>query len=263
LVVPTGIEPVTYTMSRCRATTTLRNCYKYDMTYINQPLNPVKAYWLREEIPIADELLSLAPALTKEFLDYHNDFIEGDFTKCNTYVNPTFDTRVIQSRADAWKVDGLKYTHKSANISQLSFQDPRNRKRFPTAVALTEKYGDDCPISTYSIIESNSIIERHTGIENRDNEYIRIHIPLIVPEGDIFFECEGVEIDWSDIWAFDNQLVHSAHNYTPYRRLIYLIDIRRSFLGLEVGEKYNPGRQYRVPPFTRGLLPKVLHSHQK
>ncbi len=222
---------------------------------------PAKAYWLREEIPIADELLSLAPALTKEFLDYHEDFINGNFAKCKTYVNPTFDPSVVQSRADAWKTDGIKYTYKEANIHR--FEKLKKWLRFPTAIALTEKYGNDCPISTYSIIESNAVIERHTGIENRDNEFIRIHIPLIIPDGDIFFECEGAEIDWTDIWGFDNQLVHSAHNYTPHRRLIYLIDIRRSVLGIENGEKYDPRRQYQVPKFERGAIPKVLHSHQK
>ncbi len=224
---------------------------------------PAKAYWLREEIPIAEELLSLAPALTKEFLDYHNDFIDGDFKKGNSYVNPVFDNRVLQTRADAWKADALKYTYVQGKVFQRQLNRPEVRNRFPTATALTEKYGEDCPISTYSIIESNAVIQRHTGIENRDNEFIRIHIPLIVPEGDIFFECEGAEIDWTDIWAFDNQLIHSAHNYTPHRRLVYLIDIRRSLLGLEVGEKYDSRRQYLVPPFTRGALPKVLHSHQR
>lgn len=231
------------------------------MKHSNFP--PVKAYWLREEIPIADELLSLAPALTKEFLDYHTDFIEGEFVKCKTYVSPFFDPKRVQSRVDAWKTDSLKYTYKSKNIESKLFKNPDIRKRFPTAVSLTEKYGKDCPISTYSILESNCIIHRHTGIENRDNEFLRIHIPLIVPEGDIFFECEGVEIDWTDIWAFDNQLVHSAHNYTPHRRLVYLIDIRRSVLGIPNGEKYNPMRQGLMPPFVRGALPKMLHSHQK
>lgn len=229
----------------------------------NEPYvwHPVKAYWLREEIPIADELMSLAPALTKEFLNYHNDFVDGNFAKCKTYVNPAFDSRVVQSRADAWKTDGIKYTYKDANIHKLHASI--KKFVFPTAVSLTEKYGDNCPISTYSIIESNAVINRHTGMENRDNEFIRIHIPLIVPEGDIFFECEGAEIDWSDIWAFDNQLVHSAHNYSPYRRLVYLIDIRRTFLGLEVGEKFDPRRQLCVPNFVRGAIPKVLHSHQR
>lgn len=238
---------------------------KHQQTELAKPYDwhPVKAYWLREEIAIADELMALVPQLTQEFLDYHDDFMLGDFTRCKTYVNPVFDTRVVQSRADAWKTQGIKYSNPRAKQFSRELDQPETRQNFPTAVALTEKYGDDCPISCYSIIESNAVIERHTGIENRDNEFIRIHIPLIIPEGDIFFECEGVEIDWTDLWAFDNQLVHSAHNTSPHRRLIYLIDVRRSTLGLSVGEKYDPRRQLCVPEFVRGALPKMLHQHQR
>jgi len=226
---------------------------------------PIKQYWLREEIPIADELLSLAPALTKEFLDYHTDFIDGDFAKGepikNDYWQPDADMR---NKVDAWKTDPLKYTHPDENVLDIRYNTyPKLKERFPTAVALTEKYGEDCPISLYSILEAESIIKRHTGMENRDNEFLRIHIPLIVPPGDIFFESEGVEIDWSDIWAFDNQLVHSAHNYTPYRRLVYLIDIRRTRLGMEPGPKYNKYRQHFQPEFVRGAKPKVLHTCQQ
>jgi hypothetical protein len=233
---------------------------------ITQTFPPAKAYWLREEIPIADKLLSLAPALTREFLAYHTDFIDGDFKRGTPYSNADWGTPddAVKSSADAWKTDGLKYTYKDKNVFVDKYKWlPQLRERYPTAVALTEEYGDDCPISAYSILESNSVIKRHTGMENRDNEFIRIHIPLIVPPGDIYFECEGVEIDWSDIWAFDNQLVHSAHNPTPHRRLVYLIDIRRSRLGLEVGEKYSEARQNAQPPFVRGAKPKVLHTCQR
>lgn len=222
----------------------------------------MKQYWLREEISIADELLALAPALTKEFLDYHTDFVSGDFVKGKPYNNPTFDTTKIQSRAEAWKTEPLKYTYKEKDINVNLYADPVIKQRFPTAAALTEKYLDDCGISGFSILEKQSVIKRHTGIENRDNEFVRIHVPLIVPEGDIFFECEGIEIDWSDIWGFDNQLVHSAYNYTDYRRLVYLIDIKRTTLGIPVGEKYNREREFSMPSFTRGQLPKVYHSCQ-
>jgi len=88
---------------------------------------PVKAYWLREEIPIADELLSLAPALTKEFLAYHEDFLEGDFAKCKTYVNLAWPDPTIAAtnRPDAWKTDSIKYVHKDAGISAIKyFNDP-------------------------------------------------------------------------------------------------------------------------------------------
>lgn len=75
-----------------------------------------KSIWLRKEISIADELLSLAPKLTEEFLAYHTDFIEGNFSKGVPYINETFDTNDIKSHEHAWKIDGLKYVYKEKNI---------------------------------------------------------------------------------------------------------------------------------------------------
>jgi hypothetical protein len=221
-----------------------------------------KGIWLREEINIADELMELAPKLTEEFLAFHDDFIDGDFTKGAPYVNETFDTSLVQNRSEAWKVDSLKYTYKEKKILNEYFKTDK-RNRFPTAAYLTEKYGDDCPCSSYSILDKDSIIYRHTGIENRDNEFIRIHIPLIVPEGDIFFEVEGTEVDWQDLFGFDNQCIHSAYNHTQHRRLVYLLDIHRSVLDIPIGRPYDIHREMLAPPFVRGAKPKLLHNKQR
>lgn len=227
-------------------------------------MKPIKAFWLREEISIADELLALAPALTEEFLAYHDTFADVNApTKLTPYINPVLDVGRSLNKLDAWMTDSLKYKYPSANLDVKFFDDPEVSKRFPTATALTKKYLNDCLISSYSVITPNSIIYRHTGPENEDGKFLRIHVPLIIPEGDIFFECEGVEIDWTDIWAFDNQLLHSAHNYTNHRRLIYLIDIRRSALGIPDGSVIDLKRQIHLPPFERGKLPKILHKHQR
>ena len=225
----------------------------------------LKAYWLREEISIADELMELAPLLRDEFLAYHTEFFDLDTpTKLKPYRNAHFDTTTVMSGLEAWLTEGVKYTWRErGTFSNRHLDDPLVRENFPTACALTTKYGDDCPIAAYSCIEPGTVIQRHTGVENRDNEFIRIHIPLIIPPGDIFFECEGVEIDWEDIWAFDNQLVHSAHNYGHARRLIFMFDVRRDKIGLPTGEKYDPVRQFRADPFIRGRYPKVLHSKQR
>lgn len=226
---------------------------------------PIKAYWLREEISIADELMALAPKLTEEFLEYHHEFLDlSKPTKLKPYRNPEFDTSLVMSGLESWITEGIKYTWKEKKIFSNRFDhDPIIMKHFPTACELTRKWGDDCPISSYSCIEPGNVIERHTGVENRDNEFIRIHIPLIIPEGDIFFECEGVEIDWEDLWAFDNQLIHSAHNYSQGRRLIYMFDVRRDKIGLPIGEKYDQVRQIKADPFVRGRYPKVLHRKQR
>lgn len=261
-------------------------------------LKPVQQYWLREEIPVADELLSYVPKLVEEFLERHPTFtdptslpdenlvpynfsvsanealVKEDSVKnlANIDSNRTMGSKLsnnfrtgdylIQSKPNTWLVDNLKYTNK-IGASDDFYKHDFVRERYPTACKLVERFGDNCPIATYSVINANSIIKRHTGIENRLGEYLRIHVPLIIPEGDIFFECEGYEIDWTDIWAFDNQLIHSAHNYTIHKRLIFLIDIKRSYLGLPNGTPYDGIRINKVPKFVRGALPKVLHKHQR
>lgn len=222
-----------------------------------------KSIWLREEIPIADELLALAPKLLEEFLAYHTDFVQGDFAKGVPYQNPVFSTDPYKNRPDAWKIDPLRYTNPRHNLVIDKTKDKDVQGRFPTAAALTAKYGDACPVSGYSILEHNAVIQRHTGVENRDGLYVRIHIPLLIPPGDIFFEVEGVEIDWSDLFAFDNQFIHSAYNYTDHRRLVYLLDLHRDVLGIEPGIKTDVTRYQHVPEFVRGQLPKMLHSCQQ
>jgi hypothetical protein len=209
-----------------------------------------KKIYRREDIQIADYLMSFKETLTKEFLEYHDDFVNGEFKKgeLSKFVYPLGS---VLSNEGAWKTTKIKYHFEHI---QEDMQDEKG-KFFPTSRKLTQEFGDDCPISFYSILESRSIIHRHTGPENRDGEFIRIHIPLIVPEGRIFFEVGGEIIDWSDIFGFDNQTTHSAHNYSPYRRLVYLIDIRRSRIGLPAGRKFDRQRdELDYPPFDMASI---------
>jgi hypothetical protein len=225
-------------------------------------------FWLREDLSIADELLLLAPKLREEYLNYHKDF-NGEFSKGKFYDHKFFNINNMLNKNYAWKQEFLKYTglpHKRNSIPvemrDNYYLEKEMRERYPTAVALTEKYGEDCPISTYSVLEANTIIYRHSGAENRDSKFIRIHIPLIIPEGDCFFECEGYEIDWSDIWAFNTQRIHSAHNLTNHRRLVFIIDITRDKLGIKDSTYSIPKELMKnPPPFVRGTVPKVCRNN--
>ena len=224
----------------------------------------LKKLWLRSEITVADALMSRAADLRSEFLQRHTDFIDGAFSRGVPIELPTMpDPSALTTRMEAWKMDGLQYRWGDAGILKQRYRESKIQARYPTACALLEQFGDQCGCAGYSVLERQAVITRHTGIENRDNEYLRIHVPLIVPPGDIFFEVEGTEIDWSDIWGFDNQLVHSAHNLTDHRRLVFLIDLRRDFLGLPDQPPFDPDREHTIPPFTRGALPRQLHEHQQ
>ena len=121
-----------------------------------------------------------------------------------------------------WKVKAIKYTNPEGEV----WWGP-DRFKFPTALKLTESFGDSCPIVTYSLLEANSSIKRHIGIENHQSKYARCHIPLIVPEGDIGLEVEDEVVRWDNCFAFNNQKQHSAWNRTDYRRLVLTIDLDR------------------------------------
>jgi hypothetical protein len=210
--------------------------------------NSLQKIYRRSELPLADYLMSFQQALRDEFIGdngtlenavkfvkpsiyYRSDLPEGvkDYLVQNTDGTPDISR---------WLARTLKHEHKDKN---LFFKEsaPDMLARFPTAMKLIEEFGDDCPIANYSILAPNSVINRHTGVENRSGEFIRIHIPLIVPQGDIFFEVNDEVVHWNDIFAFNNQFVHSAHNRTNEWRLCFLIDIRRTRAGLPPGVHYD------------------------
>jgi hypothetical protein len=194
-----------------------------------------KTIWKKEEISIADELLELVPKLRDEFLEYHKDF-HTTFLGGNSYAVKNKNAILEPKEKIVWKVEGLRYSLPQKNIENNMFLQPEIRNAFPTAASLTQKYIAHVGCSGYSILDPGGVITRHVDIENFLRTTIRIHIPLIIPEGDTFLEVRGVEMDWSDLFGFDNGDYHSAYNNTEKRRLVYIIDISRSFLGIpEIG----------------------------
>jgi Aspartyl/Asparaginyl beta-hydroxylase len=200
-----------------------------------------QSIYRRHEISIANFLLRFQNDLRNEYLAYHTDFFDGALAK-GEIINPGFDVNTYVSSVKDWKTTALKYSlpGKPYIIST------ELEKVFPTASKLTNYFGDDCPVSTYSSIEPGTIIYRHVGPdhyfqESKNNlqmDFVRIHIPLVIPEGDVFFEVAGEEIKWDDIFAFDNQKIHSAYNFSTSRRLVYILDIRRNRIGMPPGEFY-------------------------
>lgn len=239
---------------------------------LDKILQPRQGIWIKDELPIGAELMSYAPKLREEFLAIHPEFLSDDHSQLTPYTARSgpddqqhLDAYPIKGtgnspkgfvkNADTWKIEGIKYTFPRLGVDLQPTDEIR--EKFPTACELTAKYCDH--IASYSVITPQSSIDRHTGVENEYNKHLRIHIPLIVPEGDIFLECEGVEVTWNDLFGFDNSLVHSAHNFSTHLRLIFIIDVRRDLLGLPPGMPHDPVRQRLYPPFVRGEKPKRLH----
>tara|TARA_X000001036_G_scaffold156015_1_gene148247 strand:- start:665 stop:1513 length:849 start_codon:yes stop_codon:yes gene_type:complete len=119
------------------------------------------------------------------------------------------------------------------------------KQNYPKTTELITKirthYGtDSVNKATFSLLTADSRIPVHTGIENKKSEYVRCHVPVIVPKHtrkELFLEVGGDRVYWSETWGFDNQTYHTATNKTPYHRLIFLIDISRKALSLPVKTK--------------------------
>jgi len=225
----------------------------------------LEASYSQMKRPGVEEYLSSARAKMQVGMD-DNSLLKGQSTK-GKYNN------------DAWRVLVMKYYNPNvvANervqkrmLSIKQKQDGYNPDAFPTMKGIAEHYGDICPIIEYSILPAQTIIERHTGQENAEGQNIRIHIPLIVPEGDLFLEAQGEEVDWQHPWGFNNQYIHSAHNNTDEHRLIMLIDLKRTYCGLppakhfkdmsidEIGDVH-----YRYGRDNKREQPKISSSLRK
>ena len=207
----------------------------------------------RHEISIADYLMGFQQALKNEFLESLQMFNNDRMTDAKNFImmglqNPkdTFEPALnylIQHtdstpNIEMWKVKDLKYTNELIGKYFIE-NNPETVKKYPTAMKLIDEYGDDCFIAAYSLLGPNSKINRHRDDEHMLGEFVRIHIPLIIPKGEVYLEVFGEIVTWDDIFAFNNHFIHSAHNNTPDWRLSFLIDIRRTRIGLPPGVHYD------------------------
>ena len=213
-----------------------------------------KPIYKKSDVPYFNYLNTLAEDLRKDFIKEHPTYT--DVTKPIDGLElarpPTEGaaemTAYAVSQPDAWMSAWCRY---QSNPMGPAYFNEERIKKYPTIAKIIKELSSELGIIVYSSMEKYSVIGRHTDPENRENKFLRVHIPLITPKGDVFIEINGEETDYSDVFGFNNQYVHSAHNYTPDRRLILLIDIRRDFLGLPSADPYDPETEKTVKPFKR------------
>jgi hypothetical protein len=220
---------------------------------------PTKLFWHVNEIPVSEYLMSHKQALIDEFLAGHKSlrsavraqtrpvldwrYLGIPLEESSKYVERKDHNGDFSIDVNGWRGIRFRYErHDNINISYTIGEE--EARKFPTATNIVKHFGDACVFCTYSVLEPQTMLKRHTGPENREGKQIRIHMPLIIPKGDIFFECFDEVITWDKLWGFNNQIAHSAHNYTDEYRLIFLIDLDRASIGMEQGDPYDERFDY-------------------
>ena len=212
-------------------------------------MTEIKNIYRGDEVKFVNLFRSLRTALLEDFQRTHPDFQEGaEFKSVNYYNNPSGDNKKMYSKESAWKITAIK------GFGKLNLD---SKNLYPTAYDVVEAFGDDCYVGCYSILEPNSVIYRHSDMEYRKAETIRVHIPLYVPNGDIGFEVEGEEVSWGDVFSFNNQKLHGAWNNTNERRLVFLIDLKRTICNLPPVPEWYPGMNDNVPFFEKTKDPNL------
>jgi hypothetical protein len=224
-----------------------------------------RAIYSRIELgSIAEYLMSFQDALRNEFMEGYSSLKEAIITNgVPNLANRTYDasSSIVSansegkyvSNVDSWSSVAFK-CERHDSLMDISFvldEDHPHAKKYPTAYKLIQEFGDKCSLANYSCMAPKTIIKRHTDPENIKGKNVRIHLPLIIPKGDVFLEVDGNEVDWSDLFGFSNQLFHSAFNLTNEYRLVFFLDLTREFVGIEPGEKFDPLRAARLKPFVK------------
>jgi hypothetical protein len=80
-------------------------------------------------------------------------------------------------------------------------------------------------MAEFSRLEPGTVVKPHTG---RSNTRIRLHLPLVVPQGELGIEVAGEVRRWraGQVLAFDDSFVHRAwHNGSSEPRIVLIVDI--------------------------------------
>ena len=179
-----------------------------------------KYVWRHSEIPYAQQFLELAPRLRDDFIKVHPGVLEQQLAN--------HDQQKHWHDINGWVPLGVLYKKQWADDETVI------KKNYPTAHKLVSAFGNDCNVASYSILKPGSRIPLHNGDdENRYCKYIRCHIPLIVPPGDMGLWIMGQRIGWRDgVFGFDNSGIHTAWSNAQTNRLVFIIDLHRSVLGI-------------------------------
>ena len=94
-------------------------------------------------------------------------------------------------------------------------------KLFPKTYAIIKDLGIHDIVT--SKLRKDTLVPEHQEREG----VIRIHLPLIVPEGNLGFGINGEEIRWTEgkCFAFRICHLHKAWNYTKEDRVNVLVDV--------------------------------------
>lgn len=203
--------------------------------------------WRGREIQFYDYLMDLRNDILNEFLAAHPNF--SKMVEWSKFVPPgwkLFPFRYIVDPTNKEREDMMKL----GALHEATCKDI-----YPTIYNnILKRWDKECSICGIAVLEPGGIIAKHVDDENMSAKWIRIHVPLSVPTGDLGMEICGEMVDWSDLFAIASQHVHSCWNFTNEPRIVLFLDLPRSVCNLPPGVPYSQEmmeEEERLYPFEK------------
>lgn len=188
--------------------------------------------WFEDQVPLLGQIGALRHNLIEDYVEGFDSFDQA----LEVWSRPVMDTILeVNQRASADMFNPGFELWRSTMVKWYNVRGQGLESRLATAKQLVSDYDEVMLQCEYLVMKPGTYLDWHQDLENKDRCCIRLHIPLIVPQGDIGLELRGVESleHWDRPFAFDNQCWHRAWNRTAQPRLILSVSVLRSYIGIE------------------------------
>lgn len=134
----------------------------------------------------------------------------------------------------AWTVFPLCHTFPAHDVTKRKFISSTCAYVPRTTNLLKQYLGDALRTALFSRLDPETTLAPHTGWKDLANHVLRLHIPLVVPNGSycgtwvdgcVENQCVGKVI------CFDDSKVHRAFNYSQEERIVLIVDLIRNVEG--------------------------------
>jgi aspartyl/asparaginyl beta-hydroxylase (cupin superfamily) len=160
----------------------------------------------------------------KTFIDGYipklrEEFLSNDFSNAPLYPAGTYAKLDIHQK---WKMIAVK------NMGEW---DPDNKSKYPLFTSFIESFGEKCRGAGFSILEPGGEVLSHTDTEEDHERYVIVHVPLIVPDGDVGLTENDERTTWVEGSSFilDVESPHSIWNFTSESRVVILLELLKEY----------------------------------
>ena len=146
--------------------------------------------------------------------------IRQEYLRIQDYLKGYEDKHLYNQGWDLFGLWGIRHSIKSE-----AYELPLNTKWCPFTANLIRSHVPNNGAVFFSRLSAGTVIKPHRGV--RAGSY-RMHLGLIVPEGDIGLQVLGYPdpVRWREgqLMIFDDNEEHEAWNHTDQDRVILIVD---------------------------------------